>query len=194
MKVALLSLVVVAGCGSKKQEEPAASAPPPPPPPPPPAAVMKPAPAPVEPAPDLGSCTIEASGTVTATSKAPGGLMAASAAAWFTDAERKDGKHIERGVIINCNGNEARLSITDTEEVPFGPRSYDLAAKGSPVRVLGSINGHAFLGKRSGKLDIVEFDARHIAGTLDLTTSMDLAGKQPETIKATFDFACPTCR
>ena len=38
------------------------------------------------------------------------------------------------------------------------------------------------------------FDAHHIAGTLDYTTSLDVAGKQPETIKATFDFACPFCK
>jgi hypothetical protein len=178
MRLFVVALLALCACTSKHE-------PPPPEPekpaePPPPAKKIGPV--------DFGSCTLAASGAFTAEETIAGDKKSAASRYWQSEDERA-GTPIP-ALTINCNGKDLRLSIVSAPHahVPFGLKTYDVGGKTSDVVVLGRAGDQ--LSDFKGQVVIDAFDAKHVAGTIDITAKQGRGGKRV-TIKGSFDYACP---
>jgi hypothetical protein len=156
-------------------------------PPPPPKKKKNPPPA------DLGKCDIEVSGGVTATQSSPGGKDATNVAYWYTPEERKNMMGVD-GYVITCKGDQLRFQLMPgggkLDGMPFAPKKFTFAkGKSDGASVLMTI-GQTSLGDPAGTVEITAIDARHVAGTIDLTGKM-VPGNKAVKIKGTFDLVCP---
>ncbi|HLL23241.1 MAG TPA: hypothetical protein VK427_13985 [Kofleriaceae bacterium] len=183
-----LAVFVVAGCGPEKEdykkqappaepERPKEVAPPP-----------KRAEVPT----DLGKCTLTARGAVTAEQETPGGRAATNVSYWLTDEERKNMMGID-GFVITCQGEKIRFQIVPgggkPDAMPFAPKKYEIKkGKGDATVSVGL--GKATLAEPTGTIDITAFDARHIAGTVELTGKLQ-PGSGNVTLAGSFDLICP---
>ena len=73
--------------------------------------------------------------------------------------------------------------------MPFAPKRYDFnKGKGDATVSVGF--GKAAMTDANGFVDITGFDARHIAGTVELTGKLTPGGGAV-TLKGSFDLICP---
>jgi hypothetical protein len=139
---------------------------------------------------DLGKCSLTASGAVTAEQETPGGRPATNVSYWFTEEERKNMMGID-GFVINCNGDKIHFQIVPAggkpDAMPFAPKKYDIKKGRSDGASVNIGFGKDTMVDVNGTVDITAFDARHIAGTVDLTGKV----KGAVTVKGTFDLVCP---
>jgi hypothetical protein len=193
---AALALLLLAPVSCKKYDkdsdpELAASTPPPSsepaaePPPPPPA--KKKALTPEE----LGTCKLTASGAVSKEQTTPGGRNATNVTYWMTADERNSLMGTD-GFAVNCHGPDIRFSLIPggkKDGMPFKPKKYTFA-KGAGDASVMVLFGKNTLDKISGTVDVTAFDARHIAGTVDLKGKL-VPGGGAVHLTGTFDLACP---
>lgn len=153
---------------------------------------MPPPPKKVEVPTDLGSCTLTASGAITAEQTTPGGRAATNVSYWLDEAERKNMMGVD-GFVINCNGDQIRFSLVPgggkPDGMPFAPKKYELKAGKGDLNVLVAF-GKASLMKPTGTINVTAFDRRHIAGTIDLEGKL-LPGNGAVKLTGTFDLVCP---
>jgi hypothetical protein len=148
--------------------------------------------------PQRGKCTFTLSGGMTGEFSAPASSSSVLASYWLVDptARKMMFKNDEEGLIINCGSGNDTLSFTarakTKDEVPYGPKKYELGPKKGPIHIIGSIQKAGVMGG-TGTFEITAYDAEHIAGTFDFTAEI-LGNKVdgPVTIKGNFDFKCPT--
>jgi hypothetical protein len=152
MRHVVLTLLI-AGCGHP--DDPPAPAPPPPPAPAP-APVVRPAAVK-----DPGSCTLEVTGALSTKETMAAGPALASKY-W-----RPDEEHLPP-LTINCIGKDVRLSFVASPNgaVPYGPKSYAIAASRGDLVVLGRAGKP--LSDFAGTIEVTAFDATHVAGTFAL--------------------------
>jgi len=141
---------------------------------------------------DLGKCNLTASGAVTAEQETPGGRPATNVSYWLTEEERKNMMGVD-GFVVTCQGEKIRFQIVPgggkVDAMPFAPKKYEIKkGKGDAVVSVGF--GKAALADANGSIDITAFDARHIAGTVDLTGKLTPGGGAV-TLKGSFDLICP---
>jgi len=154
---------------------------------------MAPPPKKIEVPKDLGKCNLTVSGAVTAEQETPGGRPATNVSYWLTEEERKNMMGVD-GFVINCNGEKIKFQIVPgggkMDAMPFAPKKYEIkGSKGDAVVNVGFDQKRA-MDKVAGTVDVTAFDARHIAGTVDLTGKL-LPGGGAVTLKGTFDLICP---
>jgi hypothetical protein len=187
-KALALVVVVFAGCGPEKEDYKKQ---------PPPAEPERPKemPAPpkkVEMPKDLGTCKLEATGAVTETQETPGGRPATNVSYWLTEDERKNMMGVD-GFVITCQGEKIRFQMVPgggkPDAMPFAPKKYEIKkGKGDATVSVGF--GKAAMAEPNGAVDITAFDARHIAGTVELTGKLT-PGNGAVTLKGSFDLICP---
>ena len=141
---------------------------------------------------DLGTCHLTASGAVTADLTTKGGKTATNISYWFDEKERKNMMGVD-GFVVNCNGDAMRFSMIPgggkQDGMPFKPKKYDFVkGKGDAGLMIGF--GKAALADINGSVDITSFDARHIAGTVDLSGKLTPGGGNVK-VAGTFDLVCP---
>ncbi len=186
------TLVFLVACGPEKEDytqqkpEPEAERPSEAPAPPP---KKKKAPPPE----DLGKCDIEVTGQVTASQSSPGGKDATNVAYWYTPEERKNMMGVD-GYVITCKGDKFRFQLMPgggkLDGMPFAPKTFSfLKGKSDGASVLMTM-GTASLGDPSGTVEITAIDARHIAGTIDLSGKL-VPGNKAIRVKGSFDLVCP---
>lgn len=185
----LLALVVLVGCGPEKEDY---KKQPPPAPETERPKEMAPPPKKVEMPKDLGTCKLTATGAVEAEQETPGGRTATNVSYWLTEEERKNMMGID-GFVVTCQGEKIRLQIVPgggrPDAMPFAPKKYEIKkGKGDATVSVGF--GKAAMTEPDGTIDITAFDARHIAGTLDLTGKLQPGGGTV-TLKGEFDLICP---
>jgi len=156
-------------------------------PPPPPKKKKVAAPA------DLGKCTIDVSGSMTASQTTPGGKEATNVAYWYTESERKNMMGVD-GYVINCKGDQLKFSLMPgggkLDGMPFAPRKFTFSkGKSDGASVMMSI-GSAQLADPNGTVEVTSLDAKHIAGTIDLAGKV-VPGNKAVVVKGTFDLVCP---
>jgi len=189
MHKALALFVLVVGCGPekedyKKQKPPEETERP---------KEMAPPPKKVEVPKDLGKCTLTASGAVTETQETPGGKPATNVSYWLTEEERKNMMGVD-GFVINCQGEKIRFQIVPgggkPDAMPFAPKKYEFKkGKGAD----GNVNvgfGKATMADATGYVDITAFDARHIAGKIELSGKLAPGGGAVK-LEGDFDLICP---
>ena len=187
-KALALVVVVFAGCGPEKEDYKKQ---------PPPAEPERPKemPAPpkkVEMPKDLGTCKLEATGAVTETQETPGGRPATNVSYWLTEDERKNMMGVD-GFVITCQGEKIRFQMVPgggkPDAMPFAPKKYEIKkGKGDATVSVGF--GKSAMAEPNGAVDITAFDARHIAGTVELTGKLT-PGNGAVTLKGSFDLICP---
>ena len=187
-KALALVVVVFAGCGPEKEDYKKQ---------PPPAEPERPKemPAPpkkVEMPKDLGTCKLEATGAVTETQETPGGRPATNVSYWLTEDERKNMMGVD-GFVITCQGEKIRFQMVPgggkPDAMPFAPKKYEIKkGKGDATVSVGF--GKAAMAEPNGAVDITAFDARHIAGTVELSGKLT-PGNGAVTLKGSFDLICP---
>ena len=177
MHKALALAVVIgltAGCGPEKEdykkEQPKAEPERP--------KEMAPPPKKIEVPTDLGKCTLTASGAVTAEQETPGGRPATNVSYWLTEEERKNMMGVD-GFVITCQGEKIRFQIVPgggkPDAMPFAPKKYEIKkGKGDATVSVGF--GKAAMVEPNGTIDITAFDARHIAGSIDLSGKLQPGG------------------
>ncbi|MDQ3367119.1 MAG: hypothetical protein M3680_16980 [Myxococcota bacterium] len=191
MHKCLALLVLLAACPGEKEDYKKA-------PPPEEPVVAKPA-SEVPPAPkqakmpaDLGTCTLTASGAVTAEQTTPGGRAATNVSYWFDEAERKNMMGVD-GFVVNCQGPSIQFSLVPgggkVDGMPFSPKKYEFKKGKADANVMVSF-GKAALTQPDGVINITAFDGAHIAGTIDLTGKLLPGGGQVK-LTGSFDLACP---
>jgi hypothetical protein len=146
-----------------------------------------PKPAPEPAATDHGSCTVKVGGALTLEQTSPGGPSKTIVSYWDTQAEKV-------GLVLNCTGKQLNLNILTKHatkaSVPFGPKRYLLEQSGKDtLYVIGTIGKTSVTGA-TGTIEITQFDASRIAGTLDLK-GRTLPGDEEVTLTGSFDFKCP---
>lgn len=160
------------------------------------AAEKKPAPPPPKKAltpEELGSCTLKATGAVTAEQTSPGGKPATNVSYWFTEAERNSMMGVD-GFVVNCHGPDIKFSILPgggkKDGMPFGPKKYEFKKGTGDANVMVTFGANRTMGDPAGTVNITTFDKKRIAGTIDLSGKLVPGGG---TVKLTgsFDFACP---
>jgi hypothetical protein len=187
----VMSCLLVAGCGSSKEAPPTAgsgSAAPAPAPAPttPPAVAPTP---PAETASESGTCVIKGGGAFTFEQTTAGSRSKISTWHWVSEAERDN----VPAFVLNCTGKDASFSLTAGKQgldaIPFGPKKYTFTngRGGDGLTLLTMVRGEIF-GSGTGTVDIAAFDAKHIAGTIDLTGKVN---GQAVTLTGTFDYRCP---
>jgi len=189
MRNAWVVVVVLVGCGPEKEDYKKQ---------PPPAEVekpkeMPPPPKKIEMPKDLGKCSLTASGAVTEQQETPGGRPATNVSYWLTEEERKNMMGVD-GFVVNCQGEKIRFQIVPgggkPDAMPFAPKKYEIK-KGKGTDAMVNVGfGKASLADANGSVDITAFDARHIAGTIDLSGKL-APGGGAVTLKGTFDLICP---
>ncbi|MEJ7603215.1 MAG: hypothetical protein WKG01_35335 [Kofleriaceae bacterium] len=120
-----------------------------------------------------------------------GGRNAVNVSYWYKEADRNKMMGLE-GFAVHCQGSDMRFSIvpgakTNKESAPFGPKKYTFVKGKSDISI------SAFVGAlpwepTTGTIDITAFDARHIAGTIDLKGKLDK--NKPLDVKGSFDYKC----
>lgn len=194
--VLALLLLVPASCSKKYDkekddpgltpsgtDEPAAAAPP-----------VKPMPAPkkkqLKPE-ELGTCTLKATGAVTAEQTTPGGRDATNVSYWMKEDERKNMMGTD-GFAVNCRGPELKFQLIPSSKkdgMPFKPKKYTFT-KGTGDASVMAFFGKSTLDSISGTVDVTAFDAHHIAGTIDLKGKLVPGGGQVK-LTGNFDLTCP---
>lgn len=187
-KLALVAFVLV-GCGPEKEDY-TKQAPPPEVERP---KEMAPPPKKVEVPTDLGKCNLTASGAVTAEQETPGGKPATNVSYWLGEEERKNMMGVD-GFVINCQGEKIRFQIVPgggkPDAMPFAPKKYEFK-KGRGADASVNIGfGKASLADANGTVDITAFDARHIAGTIDISGKLAPGGGAVK-LTGSFDLVCP---
>ncbi len=96
---------------------------------------------------------------------------------------------------MTCYGTDIKLSIipsgkTSEQMIPFAPKKYTLVAGAGDIAVAANI-GKAELANPTGSIDITAFDARRIAGTIELNGT--LSGGEL-VLTGGFDISCPRCK
>jgi len=142
---------------------------------------------------DLGKCTIEVSGGITGSQTTPGGKEATNVAYWYTESERKNMMGVD-GYVINCKGDQFKFSLMPgggkLDGMPFAPKKFTFAkGKSDGASVMMTV-GAAALGDPSGTVEVTALDAKHIAGTIDLTGKIT-PGNKAVAVKGSFDLVCP---
>ena len=152
--------------------------------------------APPEPKPDPGpaiadECTLTATGAAKFEQVSKGGRTAVNVSYWYKEADRNKMMGLE-GFALHCKGPNINFSIvpggaTNKDTAPFGPKKYTFTRGKSEIAI------SAFVGQvpwepTTGTIDITAFDARHVAGTIDLKGKLDK--KKPLDLKGSFDFKC----
>lgn len=187
-KALALAVIALASCGPEKEDYKKQ----PPPAEPERPKDMPPPPKKVEMPTDLGKCTLEATGAVTAQQETPGGRTATNVSYWLAEDERKNMMGID-GFVVTCQGEKIRLQIVPgggkPDVMPFAPKKYEIKkGKGDATVSVGF--GKAAMTDPNGVIDITAFDARHIAGTIDLTGKLSPGGGNV-TLTGSFDLICP---
>lgn len=150
------------------------------------------------PPPPDDSCTLTVSGAVTGEDTGRGGRMAISTSHWFAPGDRAGATLFadRSGAIINCNGTRLRVSIDlsgTATDVPLSPKVYEVVVgkwdDPKIATVLGTFDGASLMGP-TGKIEILEFDASHIAGKLALTGTLMGPVEGAVTVAGTFRFKC----
>jgi hypothetical protein len=154
---------------------------------------MPPPPKKIEIPSDLGKCTLSATGAVTAEQETPGGKPATNVSYWFDESERKNMMGVD-GFVVNCQGEKIRFSIVPgggkVDGMPFTPKKYEFK-KGTKADANVMVGfGKAAMGDVTGAVDITAFDARHIAGTIDLSGKL-VPGGGAVKLTGSFDLICP---
>jgi hypothetical protein len=141
---------------------------------------------------DLGTCHLTASGAVTADQTTPGGQKATNVSYWYKDSERKSMMGVD-GFVINCLGDAIKLQLIPAggkmDGMPFAAKNYELKAGKGDMTVMATF-GKAVLDKPNGSVNVTAFDARHIAGTVDLAGKLAPGGGEVK-LSGTFDLICP---
>jgi hypothetical protein len=186
-KALALVVVILAGCGPEKEDYKKA-----PPPEPERPKEMAPPPKKVEVPKDLGKCKLAATGAVTAEQETDGGRTATNVSYWLTEDERKNMMGVD-GFVITCQGEKIRFQMVpgggNPDAMPFAPKKYEIKkGKGDASVNIGF--GKAQMTDPNGAIDITAFDARHIAGTIDISGKLS-PGKGTVTLKGSFDLICP---
>ena len=180
--------VALAACGPEKEDY---KKQPPPAEPERPAEVAPP-PKKVEMPADLGKCTLTVSGAVDETQETPGGRTATNVSYWLGEEERKNMMGID-GFVVTCQGEKIRLQIVPgggrPDAMPFAPKKYEIK-KGKGDATVNVGIGKAAMVDPNGTIDITAFDARHIAGTIDLTGKLQPGGGTVK-LEGQFDLICP---
>jgi hypothetical protein len=73
--------------------------------------------------------------------------------------------------------------------MPFAPKKYEIK-KNKGDAVVNVMFGKDTLIDADGVIDVTAFDARHIAGTIELAGKV-MPGKKPVKISGSFDLICP---
>ena len=187
-KALALAVVLLIGCGPEKEDytkqAPAAEPERPKEMPAPPKKIEVPK--------ELGKCTLAATGAVTAEQETPGGRPATNVSYWLTEEERKNMMGVD-GFVITCQGEKIRFQMVPgggkPDAMPFAPKKYEIK-KGKGDATISVGFGKAAMTEANGAVDITAFDARHIAGTVDLTGKLTPGGGTV-TLKGSFDLICP---
>ncbi len=90
---------------------------------------------------------------------------------------------VGEGLSLNCIGKLGRVSFRPGTP-PAGPTTYKIERTTHDVVVLARAKDKQ-LGNVEGTIDITALDARHVAGTIDLSGT---AGSARVTITGSFDF------
>lgn len=189
MHKALALAVLFVGCGPAKEDY--KKEPPPEEKAPPLKKEMAPPPKKVDVPKDLGKCTLTASGAVTAEQETPGGREATNVSYWLAEEERKNMMGVD-GFVINCQGEKIRFQMVPgggkPDAMPFAPKKYEIKKNKGDASVNVGFGKAAM--EANGAIDITAFDARHIAGTVDLSGKLTPGGGNV-TLKGSFDLICP---
>lgn len=141
---------------------------------------------------DLGTCHLTATGAVSVDQTSKGGKEATNISYWFEEKERKNMMGID-GFVINCNGDLMRFSMLPgggkQDGMPFKPKKYDFV-KGKGDAGISVGFGKMALSAINGSVDVTAFDARHIAGTVDLSGTLTPGGGDVK-VTGQFDLVCP---
>ncbi len=149
---------------------------------------------------DLGSCSLEVTSNVIAsttppstfTELAPGGDAAAQLSYWGDKLGTKE------GLVIRCAGAKTSVTFTAREQsrasLPPGPNKYAISPVDRIVEVAGRLEQARF-SMTDGTFEITALDDTHVAGTFELRTVFShersrVSGK----VKGRFDFKCPRPR
>jgi len=188
MRLGFCLLVTLAACSTPEKEDYTKDKPVEAPAPPPTTtkAAVKKAHTPEE----LGTCHMNATGAVTAELTSQGGKNATNVSYWYTADEQKLMAGVD-GFVIDCKGADFEFKVVPgggkKDGMPFKPKKYDFAAgKGDGVLMI-TFGKHTF-DKPTGSIDVTAFDSHHIAGTVDLSGTLNGAA---EKITGNFDLICP---
>lgn len=140
---------------------------------------------------ELGTCKLSATGAVTKEQTSQGGRAATNVSYWMKEEERKGLTGVD-GFAVTCHGPDIKFSLIPSgkkDGMPFKPKKYELA-KGT-----GDANVMVFFGKATldgitGTVDVTAFDARHIAGTINVRGKL-VPGGGTVTLTGSFDLVCP---
>jgi hypothetical protein len=149
-----------------------------------------------EPKPDPGppiadECKLTATGSQKFEQTSKGGRSAVNVSYWYKQADRDKMMGLP-GFAIHCQGSSIRFSIvpgatTNKDTAPFAPKKYTFTKGKSDISISASV-GPLPWEPLSGTIDITAFDARHIAGTIDLKGKIDK--KKALDVKGSFDYKC----
>lgn len=140
---------------------------------------------------ELGTCQLTASGAVKTEQTTHGGRAATNVTYWMKEEERKNMMGGD-GFAVSCHGPDIKFSLIPSgkkDGMPFKPKKYTLA-KGTGDASVMVLFGKATLDGISGTVDVTEFDARHIAGTIDLRGKLVPGGGEVK-LTGSFDLLCP---
>jgi hypothetical protein len=184
----LLVVLAAAGCPEAKEdytkEKPPERAAAPPPPP----AKKKAAP----PA-DLGACALSVTGQITAQQEVKGSKSTVNVSYWYKPEERNNMMGVD-GYMVSCSGEKFRFQLIPgggkADGMPFAPKKFTFAkGKADGASVLVGF-GQATMNDATGTVDVTALDARHIAGTVDLSGKI-VPGNKQITVKGAWDYVCP---
>lgn len=140
---------------------------------------------------ELGTCTLSATGAVTKEQTTQGGRAATNVSYWMKAEERKGMMGLD-GFAVTCHGPDIKFSLVPSgkkDGMPFKPKKYELA-KGSGDANVMVVFGKATLDGITGTVDVTAFDARHIAGTINVRGKL-VPGGGAVTLTGSFDLVCP---
>jgi hypothetical protein len=185
-KLLAASLFLVA-CSKNEDPKPEPKAEVREPPPPEPKPEPKPEPGPAIP----DECTLTATGSQKFEQTSKGGRSTVNVSYWYKEKDREKMMGMP-GFALHCHGTNIRFSIvpgatTNQETAPFGPKKYTFTKGKSDISISASVGGAPWE-PTTGTIDITAFDARHIAGTIDLKGKID--NKKALDLKGTFDYKC----
>jgi hypothetical protein len=120
-----------------------------------------------------------------------GGRGATNVTYWMKEEERKRMMGTD-GFAVSCHGSDIRFSLIPSgkkDGMPFKPKRYAIA-KGTGDAAVMVIFGKQTLDGVSGVVDVTAFDARHIAGTIELKGKLVPGGGEVK-LTGDFDLVCP---
>jgi hypothetical protein len=152
-------------------------------PPPAPKKVLKPE--------ELGTCKLTATGALKKEQTTQGGRAATNVTYWMKEDERKSMMGTD-GFAVNCHGPDIKFSLIPSgkkDGMPFKPKKYAITKSTGDASVM-VLFGKQTLDAISGTVDVTAFDARHIAGTVDVKGKLVPGGGEVK-LTGTFDLVCP---